>query len=250
MKIKAIIPAAGLGTRFAPITKTIPKEMLPLGTRPLLEYSIQELLSAGIKEIIVIISSRKDLIKDYFSDYSGIHFVYQKEALGLGHAINCAKDFFNNQENALVLLPDELFLPQEKELSPTQQLISHFQEFQSSAVSLLEVPREKVSSYGIAKLGDNNKITNLVEKPAIEKAPSNFALPGRYILKPEIWPALENLARGAGGEYQLTDALIKIMNQSTLYGIPTQAKRFDTGNVNGWFEANEFFMKNQKALKT
>lgn len=250
MKIKAIIPAAGLGTRFAPITKTIPKEMLPLGTRPLLEYSIQELTQAGIKEIIVIISSKKDLIKDYFAGSSSIKFIYQQEALGLGHAIHCAKSEFQNQENALVLLPDELFLPFESELSPTQQLLNHFQEFHSSAVSLLEVPRDKVSNYGIAALGANNKITNLVEKPAMENAPSNFALPGRYILKPEIWQELENLSKGAGGEYQLTDALVKIMSQSTLYGVATQAKRFDTGNVNGWFAANKFYMENQKALKT
>ncbi|TYR72639.1 UTP--glucose-1-phosphate uridylyltransferase GalU [Rossellomorea vietnamensis] len=262
---KAIIPAAGLGTRFLPATKAQPKEMLPIVDKPTIQYIVEEAVASGIEDIIIVTGRGKRAIEDHFdksyeleevlakkqkwkplkevqeiSDLANIHYIRQKEPLGLGHAILCARSFIGNDSFA-VMLGDDIIQ------SPTpclQQMMREYERCRASIVGVQEVPLEDVSKYGIIApaLSSINShttfpIAGLVEKPPADLAPSQLAIIGRYILTPEIFPILEDLKPGAGGEYQLTDA-INIYNQyHPVYAYMFQGKRHDIGDKLGFIQA-------------
>ncbi|MEI5907340.1 UTP--glucose-1-phosphate uridylyltransferase GalU [Bacillus spongiae] len=265
MKIrKAIIPAAGLGTRFLPATKALPKEMLPIVDKPAIQYIVEEAVASGIEDIIIISGRNKRSIEDHFdksleleealikknkqsllqevrniSDIANIHYIRQKEPKGLGHAIYCAKSFVGNEPFA-VLLGDDIVNSSKPCL---QQLMDVFDRYHSSIVGVQQVLDKEVSKYGIIKPKGSEveenviNIEALVEKPDIEEAPSRFAIMGRYILRPEIFEVLENLAPGSGGEIQLTDA-INIMNQTqAVFAYQFQGQRYDIGTKVGFIRA-------------
>lgn len=259
--IKAVIPVAGRGTRLLPATKSVPKEMLPLVDRPALFYTVQEAVEAGATEIIFITSRHKPSIEHFFNpdpelesllekkgqekalheirkvtSLASYHFIYQEEPLGLGHAVGLAKNLVG-QNPFLVLLPDELLLSAP---SVSQSLVQSFQKTNQSQTAIMWVSREDTSKYGIIegeKRGDLFYIHNVVEKPCAEEAPSQWALPGRYLFTPEIFDDLENLSPGRGGEIQLTDAMTKLAQKRGLWGLPTTARRIDTGNPLGYLKA-------------
>lgn len=263
MKIRtAVIPAAGLGTRFLPATKAQPKEMLPLVDKPTIQYIIEEAVEAGIEDIIIITGRGKRAIEDHFdksveleysleksgkndvlkeiqqiSDMVRIHYVRQKEPLGLGHAIHCAKIHVGNSPFA-VLLGDDVIVSKRPAIG---QMMEAYDEHGGAILAVSHVAEEDVSSYGILdaeKVSDDLfKVKDMVEKPAIHEAPSNLAVMGRYILPPEIFTILDTLPPGKNGEIQLTDA-IKILNQTQqVYGFVYEGKRYDVGNKEGFLEA-------------
>ena len=263
MKIKtAVIPAAGLGTRFLPATKAQPKEMLPIVDKPTIQYIIEEAVEAGIEDIIIITGRGKRAIEDHFdksfelehtlekrgkdemlkqvqniSDMVRIHYVRQKEPLGLGHAIHCAKVHVGNSPFA-VLLADDMIVGDKPAIG---QMMEMYEKHNGGILAVKKVSDDAVSSYGILdaekESDDLYRVKDMVEKPAIEDAPSNLAVIGRYILTPEIFDILEDLPPGKGGEIQLTDA-IKILNQRRqVYGYVYQGKRYDIGNKEGFLEA-------------
>ena len=270
---KAVIPAAGWGTRFLPVTKSCPKELLPIVDHPSIFYVIQEAAKAGITEIILVISDNKKLVEEFFTPngalnaylesndklnlldslnslIEGLKFTYveQKEALGLGHAVLCAKEAVAGEPFA-VLLPDEIEIADKK--NSTEQLVKNFKLTGLSTISIMEVPKEEVFRYGIAEvenLFENRfKVKSLVEKPAVEEAPSQLALPGRYVFDPEIFNILETTPKGSGGEVQLTDAMITLAKAKGLEALITHTRRFDTGNTLGFLKANiEFNLENKE----
>jgi len=232
MKItKAVIPAAGLGTRFLPATKAQPKEMLPIVDKPAIQYIVEEAVASGIEDILIITGRGKRAIEDHFdravelellleekgngellkmvreiSNMADIHYIRQKEPKGLGHAIYCARKFIGNEPFA-VLLGDDIV---RSEVPCLKQLINVYERYQVSILGVQEVKKEEVSRYGIVKVMDVNRngvleIEDLIEKPKPEEAPSNLAIMGRYILTPEIFEALEKTQPGTGGEVQLTE---------------------------------------------
>ncbi len=270
MKIrKAVIPAAGLGTRFLPATKAIPKEMVPLVDKPTLQYIVEEAASAGIEDILIITGRTKRAIEDHFdksyeleteleksgkndylqtmqeiSNLANIHYVRQKEAKGLGHAIYCAK-FFAENEPFAVLLGDDVVDSQTPCLA---QMIDRFNTYQSTILGVQTVPDSETSKYGIIKgeeLGDRMyTVHDMVEKPAPGTAPSNVAVLGRYIITPEIFRCLEETTPGAGGEIQLTDALRKLAKKESVYAYDFIGRRYDVGSKQGYLEATvEFALK-------
>lgn len=268
MKIKkAIIPAAGLGTRFLPITKSVPKEMLPIVDSPNIDYIVREAVDAGIEEILIITNDRKEDIKKYFSsdkeleeklqetnktdelnllneinNIAKISYTTQEKALGLGHAVNCAKSFVNN-EPFLLLLSDELI---DLENNASKELIDRYYETQCSVLGLLEVDKSDVNKYGIVKI-ENDEIVDMVEKPSIEEAPSNMAIIGRYVITPKIFDILPTIKPGKGGEYQLTDALLELLNYEKILGQKITGKRYDTGSKIGYLKATvEYALKNKE----
>ncbi|MBF0345099.1 MAG: UTP--glucose-1-phosphate uridylyltransferase GalU [Nitrospirae bacterium] len=258
---KAILPAAGLGTRFLPVTKASPKEMLPIVDKPLIQYSVEECERYGIDEFIIITGKNKRAIEDHF-DYSfeleetlkqkGLHtlldeinqhsnssfaFIRQSKPLGLGHAILCSKPFVKDEAFA-VLLGDDIIDPDETLLS---DMIKIYQQYRSPVIALQEVPKKDVSKYGIID-GDHVsdviiKIKSLVEKPKMEDSPSNYAVIGRYILTNDIFDVLENIQPGSGGEYQLTDALSLLLEKRDIYGYLFKGKRYDAGDKFGFLQA-------------
>ncbi len=259
---KAVIPAAGLGTRFLPATKAQPKEMLPLVDKPTIQYVIEEAVNSGIEDILIITGRGKRAIEDHFdksleleihlaekkdfetlkelqkiSSMANIHYVRQKEPLGLGHAILCAKSFIGNEPFA-VLLGDDIILSEKPVLL---QMIEKFNQYKSSIIAAMEVPMEDISSYGCIKpvsIEENLvKIEKMVEKPAMEDAPSNLAVIGRYILTPEIFYFLEKTIPGRGGEIQLTDGLDALKTRQALYGYCFEGKRYDVGDKFGYIRA-------------
>lgn len=267
MKIKtAVIPAAGLGTRFLPATKAQPKEMLPIVDKPTIQYIIEEAVAAGIEDIIIITGRGKRAIEDHFdksfeleytleksgkmetlkeiqeiSDLVRIHYVRQKEPLGLGHAIHCAKIHVGYSPFA-VLLGDDIIVSKTPAIG---QMMDAYNECGGAILAVNQVPREEVCNYGILqaeKVSDSlYKVHDMVEKPAVEEAPSNLAVMGRYILPPEIFDILDNLPPGKHNEIQLTDA-IKILNQrQQVYGFVYEGKRYDVGNKEGFLEATVDF---------
>ena len=259
---KAVIPAAGLGTRFLPATKATPKEMLPIVDKPTIQYIIEEALHAGIEDILIITGRSKRAIEDHFdrsielelnleehdklkelemvrkiSDVR-IHYIRQKEPRGLGHAILCAKQFVGEEPFA-VLLGDDVV---DSEKPALQQLIDVYDKTGASVLGVQEVPQEKVSAYGIVAsepTGDARTFTvqDMVEKPAVEEAPSRLAVLGRYVITPEIFPILEETKPGRGDEIQLTDALKVLAKEQTMYAYNFEGRRYDVGDKQGFLEA-------------
>ena len=233
--MKAIIPAAGHGTRFLPVTRVIPKEMLPIGAKPALELIVEEAKSAGAEEIVMVISKGKELIREYFKDDSSITFVYQLEQKGLGHAVLQAESACRNVEgNVLILLGDALVAGcnAAKEMMEVSKANGG-----AGVVGLEHVPPEKVSRYGIVRR-DGERIVDLVEKPKLEEAPSDLAIAGRYLLDAKIFDYLRTQTPGKGGEIQLTDAIRRMVGEGTcLYGYVYPGKRQDIGNPQGYLNA-------------
>lgn len=266
---KAIIPAAGLGTRFLPATKAQPKEMLPIVDKPAIQYIIEEAIQSGIEEILIITGRNKRAIEDHFdrsvelemmlkaqgkydllnlveeiADVT-IHYVRQKEAKGLGHAVLCAKQFVGNEPFA-VLLGDDII---DASVPCLKQMMSVYEDCPGTILGVQEVPREMVSRYGVVKpvaVKENLwQAVDLVEKPAVAEAPSRLAVLGRYILQPEIFDILENTLPGQGGEIQLTDALRTLaIEQKSVYAYNFEGRRYDVGDKQGYLEATiEFALK-------
>lgn len=259
---KAIIPAAGLGTRFLPATKAQPKEMLPIVDKPTLQYIIEEAVQSGIEEILIITGRNKKSIEDHFdksveleleleakgkydllqevrkiSDLVNIHYIRQKEPRGLGHAILCAKSFIGNEPFA-VMLGDDIV---ENEKPCLQQMIEVYAQYKTTILGVQEIPRTDVSKYGIVdgKLIEDRiyKVRELVEKPSVEEAPSNVAILGRYVITPAIFEILERTSPGKGGEIQLTDALNVLAQQEAMYAYIFEGRRYDVGDKQGFLQA-------------
>jgi UTP--glucose-1-phosphate uridylyltransferase len=275
MKIrKAIIPAAGLGTRFLPATKAQPKEMLPIVDKPTLQYIIEEAVASGIEEILIITGRNKKSIEDHFdksveleleleakgntellaevrkiSELANIYYIRQKEPLGLGHAIYCAKSFISDEPFA-VLLGDDVVYAQKPCL---QQMMEIHQEYQATILGVQEVALEDVNKYGIIagkKIGERvYQVADLVEKPAVKEAPSNVAILGRYILNPAIFAILEHTPPGAGGEIQLTDALKELAQREKMYAYNFEGRRYDVGDKQGFLEATVEFALRRADLR-
>jgi UTP--glucose-1-phosphate uridylyltransferase len=274
---KAIIPAAGLGTRFLPATKAQPKEMLPIVDKPTIQYIIEEAVASGIEDIIIVTGRGKRAIEDHFdksyeleetlakkgkydvleevqgiSKLANIHYIRQKEPLGLGHAISCASRFIGNEPFAVLLGDDIVHSPEKPCL---KQLVDVYERYNSSVIGVQEVPEQDVSKYGVISINQNGiedgvyHINDLVEKPKQEEAPSNYAIMGRYVLRPEIFEILENQKPGAGGEIQLTDA-IKTLNQlQMVVGYEFDGVRHDVGDKFGFVRATVEFALAREDLK-
>ena len=258
---KAVIPAAGLGTRFLPATKACPKEMLPIVDKPTIQYIIEEALASGIKDILIITGHNKRSIEDHF-DYNpelnlrehgknellamvreigniNLHYIRQKEPKGLGHAILCAKSFVGNEPFAVLLGDDVVY---NDEYPCLKQLMDVYNNTGASVLGCQTVPQEKVSSYGIVASGATDaarifKVNDMVEKPAVEEAPSRLAVLGRYVITPEIFAILEQTAPGRGGEIQLTDALKVLAKEQAMYAYDFVGRRYDVGDKQGYLEA-------------
>lgn len=272
---KAIIPAAGLGTRFLPATKAQPKEMLPIVDKPTIQYIIEEAIESGIEEILIVTGRNKKCIEDHFDksvelemeleknnkhellelvkDISGmvdIHYIRQKEPRGLGHAIHCAKSFVGDEPFA-ILLGDDIVYNEEKPC--LKQLIDCYNEYKTSILGVQTVDPENVSKYGIVdgiQIEDRvSKVKGLVEKPSMEDAPSNIAILGRYIVTPKIFEILENTKPGKGGEIQLTDALLELINNEAMYAYDFEGKRYDVGDKLGFLEATVEYALRKPELK-
>lgn len=268
---KAVIPAAGYGTRFLPVTKAVAKEMLPIIDTPTIEYIVREAMESGIEDIIIIVSSNKNSIMDYFDNNFelesqlkakgkmkeleqildlpskiNIHFIRQHEQLGLGHAVLTAKTFIGDEPFA-VLLGDDVYVGNKK--PALAQLIDAYEKTGSSILGTLEVSDENVSKYGICdpeKTIEKGlcKLKGVVEKPALKDAPSHSAIGGRYILDSKIFKYLETQSRGAGNEIQLTDAILRMMGEKDVYSLDIDGRRYDIGSKLGFIEATiDFALK-------
>jgi UTP--glucose-1-phosphate uridylyltransferase len=263
MKIrKAVIPAAGLGTRFLPATKAQPKEMLPIVDKPAIQYIVEEAVQSGIESIIIVTGRNKKSIEDHFDksveleqsllekgkldllqeirsihDMANIHYIRQKEPLGLGHAILCAEQFIGAEPFA-VLLGDDIMV---SETPALLQMIRVYDAYQQPVVGVQQVLSSEVGKYGIISAsGQQNqiyKVQDLIEKPAPDQAPSNMAIMGRYILEPSIFEILQTIERGAGNEYQLTDALREACNRDGLLALDLKGSRYDIGDKFGYMKA-------------
>ncbi|MDF2520157.1 MAG: galU [Clostridia bacterium] len=271
---KAIIPAAGLGTRFLPATKAQPKEMLPIVDKPALQYIIEEAVSSGIEEILIITGRNKKSIEDHFdksveleleleskgkydlleevrkiSDMVDILYVRQKEPKGLGHAIHCAKSFIGNEPFA-VMLGDDIV---DGDPPCLKQMLEMYDQYKVSILGVQEIPKEDVNKYGIVKgklIEDRiYKVKDLVEKPSVAEAPSNIAILGRYIINPEIFEILEHTKPGKGGEIQLTDALKELAKKEAMYAYNFKGRRYDVGDKQGYLEATVEFALKREELK-
>ena len=228
--MKAIIPAAGLGTRFLPVTRVVPKEMLPIGAKPALELIVDEARAAGADEIVIVISEGKELIRKYFEGQPDIRFVYQKVQKGLGHAVLQAEI----DDDALILLGDALVIG----CCAAKEMVEVSKRHGGAAVIGCErVPKEKVSRYGIMKL-EGDRIVDMVEKPAPEEAPSDIAVAGRYLLPAAIFGYLKTQTPGKGGEIQLTDAMAELARTCGMTAVEFTSKRYDMGNKLGILQAN------------
>jgi UTP--glucose-1-phosphate uridylyltransferase len=262
---KAVLPAAGFGTRFLPATKAIPKEVLPLVDRPIIQYAVEEALASGIEQIIIVIATGRSAIEDHFdsnptldrwledrgdiemlrqvrriSEIGPIAFVHQKEQLGLGHAVLMAKELVGDEPFAVLLSDDVMLNPGGEPV--TRQLIEAHNAHRGSVVAVQKVAREQVGRYGIVapvhEEGRLYEIDDLVEKPSVDDAPSNLAVLGRYVLTPKIFDMLEQTPRGAGGEIQLTDAIKMLMQEQPVFGYQFEGERHDAGTRIGWLKAS------------
>jgi len=270
MKVrKAVIPAAGLGTRMLPATKSVPKEMLPIVDKPAIQYIVEEAVESGIEDILIITNRGKQAMEDYF-DYApeledrlkssnksaiyesvrypttlaNVFFVRQRETKGLGHAVWCAKSFVGSEPFA-VLLGDDIMVGK---TPVTKQLIDAAEKYEASAVGAQEVNSEDVSKYCSLKIDKLEeriyRVSDVIEKPTPDKVFSNYAILGRYVLTSEIFEVLENTPPGHGGEIQLTDGLCTLCKKSPMVAVDFDAKRYDTGNLPGFLEATiEFALK-------
>jgi len=261
---KAIFPVAGLGTRFLPATKSVPKEIMTLVDRPLIQYAIDEARAAGIKEFIFVTSRGKSALEDYFDDApdlekslckagkvellktlketsmdsGAIAYLRQHKPLGLGHAVWCARRLVGNEPFA-VILPDDVIAADKPCL---QQMVEAYEETGGCMVATMEVPAEKTSFYGVLDIASQNgdvvKVKGMVEKPAVDTAPSNLAVIGRYILSPKIMQNLNRVEKGAGGEIQLTDAIARELTEGRdVFGYRFKGKRYDCGSKAGYLQA-------------
>jgi len=271
---KAVFPAAGFGTRFLPVTKAIPKEMLPLLDKPLIQYSVEEAKESGLEEVIIVTGMGKTAIEDHFDvsfeleillkeknktdilkmveEVSNlIHFSYtrQKKPLGLGHAIHCAKNLVGKEPFAVFLSDDVI----NAKIPVMKQMIKVFRQYPSTILAVQRVPRKEVHHYGIIdakKIGPRvYKVIDMVEKPHPKNAPSNLAIIGRYILTPEIFYALEETRPGKGGEIQLTDGLRKLSKKQPIYAYEFEGDRYDAGDKLGFLMANVSFALNRGDIK-
>jgi UTP--glucose-1-phosphate uridylyltransferase len=261
---KAVLPAAGFGTRFLPATKAIPKEMMPLVDRPIIQYAVEEAVASGIEQIIIVIASGRSAIEDHFdanpllerwleergdiemlravrriTEVGPIAFVHQKEQLGLGHAVLMAKELVGDEPFAVLLSDDVMLNPGGAPV--TRQLIEQHTAHRGSVVAVQRVPREDVTRYGILRPvheeGRLVEIGDLIEKPTVDEAPSDLAVLGRYVLTPKIFDMLETTQRGAGGEIQLTDALRSLIDEQPVFGYQFEGYRHDAGTRLGWLSA-------------
>lgn len=272
----AVFPVAGLGTRFLPATKANPKEMLPIVDKPLIQYAAEEAIAAGVTELIFVTSHSKRAIEDHFDRNfeletvlkernkedllsivdnvlpKGVHCVYvrQPEALGLGHAVLCAKNVVGNKPFAVILADD---LIDDGNRGCLAQMVEHYEEFQCSMLGVQRVPPEETYKYGIIqaeRVGDKiSKVSQIVEKPAPEEAPSNIAVVGRYILTPRIFDLLEQTEHGAGGEIQLTDAISALLKYEHVMSHEFEGNRYDCGNKLGYLTATVEFALKHPELK-
>ena len=275
MKVrKAVIPAAGLGTRFLPATKATPKEMLPIVDTPTIQYIIEEAVNSGIEDILIVTGRKKRCIEDHFdkayeleteleksgktdflkvvqdiSNMANICYVRQQEAKGLGHAIYCAKTFVGDEPFA-VLLGDDVVAAEKPCL---KQLVEMYDKYQATILGVQTVSPDDISKYGAVAatpVGERiHKVSGLVEKPKKEEAPSNMAILGRYIITPKIFDCIENTGKGAGGEIQLTDALRLLSTFEDMYAYDFVGRRYDVGNRMGFLEATVEFALSRDDLK-
>lgn len=266
---KAVIPAAGFGTRFLPATKSQPKEMLPIVDTPVIQYVVEEAVASGITDILMIIGKGKRAIEEHFdrnfqlenqliekgkraelkairriSELADIHFIWQKELKGLGDAINCAKHHVNN-EPFVVLLGDTVV---DANVPATRQLLEVFDQYEESVVLLEEVDQSRISQYGVidGKQIDSAlyQINDFIEKPNPDEAPSNLAIAGRYVFMPQIFEYLSQIKPGKGDEIQVTDAMRLMVHNQAMYGLKLNGKRCDIGNIEGFIKTNvEFALK-------
>lgn len=268
---KAVFPAAGLGTRFLPATKAMPKEMLPLVDKPLIQYGVEEALHSGMPNILIVTGRGKSAIEDHFdvsfeleqnleskkktellsvvrniSDMIDVSYIRQKEALGLGHAVLRAKEFVGHEPFSVVLSDDVI----DAEVPCLRQLLDIYDFYGCTVLALMEVPKDQISAYGVvdAEPVSHNggsdrlfRIRNLVEKPNADDAPSNLAIIGRYILAPEIFDSIEAIEPGRGGEIQLTDALKHLLRSRPIYGYKFEGQRYDAGDKQGFLKATVEF---------
>jgi UTP--glucose-1-phosphate uridylyltransferase len=268
---KCLFPAAGYGTRFLPATKAVPKEMLPILTKPLLQYGVEEALSAGIHNMAIVTGRGKRSIEDHFDksyelesqligtnkehyleeinnlvDRASFTYIRQKQMLGLGHAILSGQPLVNNEPFAVVLADDLCHNNGDNVLT---QMIKVFNEYQCSIVAIQEVPMKDINRYGVIKghLVNNSKdiyhVDSMIEKPVEEEAPSNLAIIGRYILTPEIFDILKELKPGSSGEIQITDALLVQALKGRVIAYKFKGKRFDCGSIDGYVSATNYFAK-------
>jgi UTP--glucose-1-phosphate uridylyltransferase len=276
MKVKkAVFPVAGLGTRFLPATKAMPKEMLPVVDKPLIQYAVEEALASGIEHLIFVTGSGKSALENHFDrsfqleetlrqrqkleilkeieslvPKSGtIIYTRQSEPLGLGHAIWCARDIVGDEPFA-VLLADDLI---KSETPVLQQMINEFDRIRASTVAVIEVPKEETSRYGILDAEQTTektfRVNGMVEKPPADEAPSNMAVIGRYILTPRIFDILGEQEKGAGGEIQLTDAMSQLLKEQPIFGYRFKGTRFDCGDKAGFQMANLAFALEHPEIK-
>ncbi|WNS75214.1 UTP--glucose-1-phosphate uridylyltransferase GalU [Bacillus sp. DTU_2020_1000418_1_SI_GHA_SEK_038] len=266
---KAIIPAAGLGTRFLPATKEMPKEVLPIVDKPTIQYIVEEAIASGIEDIIIVTGKGKRAIEDHFdnaleleqnllekekfdlldkvrysTNLADIHYIRQKEPKGLGHAVWCARNFIGNEPFA-VLLGDDIV---QSDTPCLRQLINQYEETHSSVIGVQQVPEEETHRYGIidpeSQNGRRYQVSNFVEKPKAGMAPSNLAIMGRYILTPEIFMFLDKQETGAGGEIQLTDAIQKLNEIQRVFAYDFEGQRYDVGEKLGFIQTTiEFALK-------
>ncbi|RGP42025.1 UTP--glucose-1-phosphate uridylyltransferase [Altererythrobacter insulae] len=261
---KAVFPVAGLGTRFLPATKAIPKELLPIVDRPLIQYAVDEAREAGIEQMIFVTGRGKSAIVEHFDmafelettmsergkDMSvldatratpgDIITVRQQVPMGLGHAIWCARAIVGDEPFA-IFLPDELMIAHKGGAGCMKQMVDAYNQTGGNLISVLEVPHEEVSSYGVIDPGKEDgaltEVKGLVEKPPVDEAPSNKIISGRYILQPEVMRTLENQEKGAGGEIQLTDAMARMIGDQPFHAVTFEGKRYDCGSKTGFVEA-------------
>ena len=267
---KAVIPVAGMGTRFLPVTKSVPKEMLPIIDKPTLQYIVEECVNSGIEEILFITSPYKRNVEDHFdqsfeletrlernnklkeleivkniSKMCKIYYIRQGEPLGSGHAIKLAKSFIGDEPFA-VLYGDDII---KSDMPALKQLIEVYEKYDANVIGIQEVDKNLVYKYGIIEFETENKIKSIIEKPSIEEAPSNFAGLGRYIVKPEIFDELDKLDKGKGNEYQFTDGMLNLMKKQDFYACKFKGTYYDIGNQLGYLKANIAFALDRDDLK-
>jgi UTP--glucose-1-phosphate uridylyltransferase len=275
MKVrKAVIPAAGYGTRFLPTTKAMPKEMINIVDKPAIQYVVEEAVASGIEEILIVVSRGKEMIMNHFDETpeldallsqkedstlleiskelatkAKIFYTRQGMSKGLGHAIHCAKEFACDEPFA-VLLPDDIM---DSNVPVTKQLINAYENHPGTVLGVQPVPKKDISKYGIIsgkKLdGGDLLVDGMVEKPSIEEAPSDYAILGRYILSPGIFEAIETTEPGKGGEIQLTDAILKLKDSESIYASVFEGIRYDTGSKLGYLKATIDFALKHKDLE-